>query len=74
MKEEKFYCPDCDFIGFEGSECPDCGTTLEKIKGDDYVFMGDEAVESESEEPVIEDLEDPDAISWYSDAEGLRTY
>jgi hypothetical protein len=70
MKEEKFFCPnpDCQFISFEGVECPECGNNLEKIKGDDYAYNTEDSETNDTAGPMMSDFEDdPDAISWYSD-------
>ncbi len=71
MREEKFFCPECDYVGFENAECPECGSTLKKVKGDDYVGYSndqDEGVIMGAQEEVADDF-DPTDVSWYSDEE-----
>ena len=76
MREEKFTCPDvdCGYYNFDGGECPQCGLSLDKIKGDDYMLAKDDIENEETEEPEITDFsDDPDDISWYSDNESYGT-
>lgn len=76
MREEKFICPDvdCGFISFDNGDCPQCGTSLEKIKGDDYVPMKDESEAEGETGPASEEFsDDPDDISWYPEGESYST-
>lgn len=71
MREEKFVCPKCDFVDFEARECPDCGGNLEKIKGDDYAFYGDDVENENTPIATVEVMDDdPDNINWYKEDEG----
>ncbi|MCX6808939.1 MAG: hypothetical protein NTW50_04750 [Candidatus Berkelbacteria bacterium] len=74
MKEEKFFCPECEIVRFDGNECPECGGSLEKIKGDEFPY-GSEESEDGAPEPTVEAFDDdPDSISWYSEeGEKLNT-
>lgn len=73
MREEKFNCnnPDCDFIGFEESVCPECGGKLVKPSYDEYEDLSEGAETMNNLNLMSEDVynDDPDAISWYDDAE-----
>lgn len=59
--------PNCGYVGVNNEDCPECGSQLEKVKGDDYLFNNDFENGGDSE-PVMDAFEeDPDAVSWYQD-------
>lgn len=72
MRDGEKYCcpnPDCNFIGFNDDDCPECGVQLEKIKGDDYMNSDYESGGAEDPMMVEEFDDDPEAVSWYIDSE-----
>jgi|GEM_PF-1003301 len=72
MREiERFVCPnmDCNFVGISDGECPECGSQLEKPKGDEYRYSRD--FDDDAGGPVLnsEYDDDPESVLWYSDGE-----
>lgn len=73
MRDEKYSCPnpDCDYIGFEECECPECGSKLVRPNGEEYEDLAEDNYGNGNINNMSDDLsydDDPEAISWYDDS------